>query len=233
MARLQSIFPNSSSGHFGAFSHHKAGGSSMDDDYIEAFATWAQGILDRCPQAIVVIPDVIGGTEAENAQLILEWPLERARSMAVWHLDESIDSLLHRCVDHEWIAFGSSGQYWQIGTEAWHARVREALAAIDAWAAESDGAYVRPRIHMMRAQSQAHLYAFDSSDSCNVAINHSRQLRLGETFPAFAGRVDAKIQASAGPASEHQRKRPMLSGWEFEQAMAQLLEPELELREAA
>jgi hypothetical protein len=63
----------------------------------------------------------------------------------------------------------------------------------------------------MRSQSQAHLYAFDSSDSTNVAVNHNRQLKkAGEDLTAFAARVDGKIQASAGPEAEHQAKRPLL-----------------------
>ena len=57
------------------------------------------------------------------------------------------------------------------------------------------------------------MFPFDSSDCTNVAINHNRQLRKrGENVAAFAARVNAKIQASAGPEAEHQVKRP-LQGW--------------------
>lgn len=194
----------------GAFSHYRAGGSSMDESYLDAFEAWALEILDRCPQAIAVIPDVIGGTAEQNAELLRLTQLPADRSMAIWHLDEPIEALIERCIDFAWIGFGSAGDYWKIGTPAWHARIAEAFAAIDRWEAESDGAYVRPRIHMMRAQSMAHLYPFDSSDSTNVAINHGRYKDTPRRVAMLAARVNDRIQASAGEAAEHQVKRPLL-----------------------
>jgi hypothetical protein len=198
----------------GAFSAHQAGVNTMtDEDYLEGFADWANDILERCPQAIAVLPDVIGGTEQENAQLVCEtmttFPEDRV--MPIWHMHESINYLLYLCESFGYIGIGSSGDYWQVGTAKWHARMNEAFAAIDGWERESDGAYIRPRIHMMRAQSMAHLYPLDSSDSTNVAMNHGRYRHTGEGHVGrLAKRVDDKIQASAGAAAEHQIKRPLL-----------------------
>lgn len=195
----------------GAFSMHKQGTDARNEDYLDAFEAWAGDIMARCPQAIAVVPDVIGGTEQENSDLAAQWQLDPDRSMAVWHLHESLEYLTYLCESYGYIAFGSSGQYWKVGTPEWHARVTEAFAAIDAWEIASEGAYIRPRIHMMRAQSMAHLYPFDSSDSTNVAMNHGRYRAEGAGHvERLAGRVDAKIQASAGPEAEHQAKRPLL-----------------------
>jgi hypothetical protein len=195
----------------GAFTLHKKGVSTMDESYLDSFEAWAADILERCPQAVAVIPDVIGGTEEQNAELARQCMLNWDRCMPVWHLHESIGYLLELCEGFGYVAFGSSGEYWQVGTPKWHARIAEAFAAIDKWEAESEGAYIRPRIHMMRAQSMAHLYAFDSSDSSNVAVNHCRYKAEGEGHVGrMAKRVDAKIQASAGPEAEHQAKRPLL-----------------------
>lgn len=205
----------------GAFSAHKAGVDTMSDEsYLEGFADWANDILDRCPQAVAVLPDVIGGTEEQNSQLVCETMtmIDPERSMPVWHLHESTDYLLYLCESFGFVGLGSSGEYWQVGTDKWHARVREALAAIDKWEAESNGAYIRPRLHMLRAQAMAHLYPFDSSDSVNVAMNHGRYRKQGEGHVGrFAKRIDDKIQASAGPASEHQIKRPLLDHLEVKQ----------------
>jgi hypothetical protein len=201
----------------GAFSAHNEGIKVMDDPaYLDGFEAWAKDILARCPQAIAVLPDVIGGTEEQNAALVEEWACvfdnDCERCMPIWHMHESLDYLLYLCEGFGYIGIGSSGQYWKPGTPDWHARMREAIAAIDAWVADSEGAYVRPRIHLMRAQNFAHLYPVDSSDSTNVARNHGRQLRKsGETIPQFAARVDAKLQASAGSEAEHQAKRPLLA----------------------
>ena len=198
----------------GAFSAHQAGVDTMNDEaYLEGFASWANDILDRCPQAIAVLPDVIGGSEAQNAQLVAEtmtmFPQDRV--MPVWHMHESFDYLLQLCEGFGYIAIGSSGDFWKVGTDKWTARMQAAMAAITQWEEQSNGAYVRPRIHMMRAQNQAHLFDFDSSDSTNVAMNHGRYRAQGEGHVGrFAARVDAKIQASAGPQAEHQVARPLL-----------------------
>lgn len=190
----------------GAFSHWQSGGA-MTEEYIEGFEEWAQDILDRCPQAIAVIPDVIRGTLEQNVELINTTMLDRDRAMPIWHMDEPISYLIDLCEGYGYIGFGSTMD--APGSAKWHVRIKEAFAAIDAW--EKETGEVRPRIHMMRAQAFAHLYAFDSSDSTNVAMNHNRQLKKrGENVPQFAARIDSKIQASAGPEAEHQEKRPLL-----------------------
>ena len=64
---------------------------------------------------------------------------------------------------------------------------------------------------MMRAQSKAHLFPFNSRDSCNVAINHNRYRgEGGDWLRRRALFVDERIQGSAGPEAEHQVKRPLL-----------------------
>lgn len=198
----------------GAFSLHKQGISTRDEDYLADFEEWAQAILDRCPQAVAVVPDVIDGTEQENTELLALWQLDPARSMPIWHLHESFDYLRY-LLDGGWehLGFGSSGQYWKPGTPEWHARVKEAFDVIDAWEREENAGHVRPRIHMMRAQSLAHLYDFDSSDSTNVAVNHNRFRKLhgnDNHVACFAARVAEKIEATAGRTARHQKLRPLL-----------------------
>lgn len=189
----------------GAFTHWKSGGA-MTPEYIEGFEVWAQDILDRCPQAIAVIPDVIGGTMQQNAELIESTGLDLDRAMPIWHMHEPISYLTALCDRFGYIGFGSTAD--APGSEKWNARIQEAFAAIDAWV--RDTGEPRPRIHMMRAQSFAHLYGFDSSDSTNVAVNHNRQLKKsGENVAQFAARVDGKIQASAGPIADHQVKHEL------------------------
>jgi hypothetical protein len=216
----------------GAFSAHKAGVDTMTDEgYLKGFAAWANNILDRCPQAIAVLPDVIGGTEADNAKLITETMtmIDPERAMPVWHMHESLDYLTYLCAGFGHVAFGSSGDYWQVGTPKWHARIAEAFAAIAKW--ETKSGDIRPRLHMMRAQSMAHLYDFDSSDSTNVAMNHGRYRHEGEGhIGRFAARIDDRVQMSAGPAASHQVKRPLLghldTKWDWLNAAWQAVQPE-------
>lgn len=214
----------------GAYTHwkrcRKAGGSGeMTEAYIDGFEEWAQDILDRCPQAVAVLPDIIGGTPDENYRLMCETMLDTDRCMAIWHLDEPIPYLIDLCERFGWIGFGSAGAYKTPGKPEWHARIKEALAAIDAWdarqKADNEG-LVRPRLHLMRAQAFFHLYPFDSCDSCNIALNHCYYKHEGEGHVArMAKRIDGKVQGSAGPAAEHQIKRPLLehveqTRWEIE-----------------
>lgn len=205
----------------GAFSAWEAGVDTMaDESYLEGYAAWANDILERCPQAVAVLPDKIDGTVDENWQLASEtmgmFPDDRA--MPVWHMHEPIHYLLNLCEGFAYVGIGSSGEYRSGSGPKWKARMAEAFAAIDKWEAESNGAFIRPRIHMMRSQAQAHLFPFDSADSTNVAMNHNRQLRKrGENVAAFAARVDAKVQASAGPEAEHQVKRPLQGYREMEE----------------
>lgn len=190
----------------GAFTHWNNGGA-MTDDYIDGYEKWANDILDRCPNAIAVIPDVIGGTVEQNAKLIEETGLDTDRAMAIWHLHEPLSYLTALCDRFGYIGFGSTAD--APGSDKWHARIQEAFAAIDAW--EQETGEPRPRIHMMRAQQYAHLYPFDSSDSTNVAVNHNAQLRKnGHNVAQFAARIDGKIQSSAGPATYHQIIRPIV-----------------------
>jgi hypothetical protein len=208
----------------GAYSAWKSGVDTMNDEsYLEGFADWANDIAERCPQAVIVLPDVIDGTHEQNAQLVSETMamFDCDRVMPIWHMHEPIEYLLHLCEGFSYVGIGSSGAYASPTSPKWHERIAEAFAAIDAWEAGSDGAYVRPRLHMMRAQAQAHLYPFDSSDSTNVAMNHGAQRRRGEELPAFAKRVDDRIQASAGPEAYHQAGNPLLGHLETAALRAQ------------
>jgi hypothetical protein len=193
----------------GAFSMHKQGISARDESYVEAYEAWAFDILARCPQAVAVVPDVIGGTMEENAELVVTTMLPYDRSMGIWHMHEPVSYLIYLCETFGYVGIGSSGKYWQVGSACWHARIGFAMAAVEAW--EKQSGNVRPRIHMMRAQSMAHLYEFDSADSTNVAVNHGRYRGEGPGHVArLAERAAAKIVASAGSEAPHQALRPLL-----------------------
>jgi hypothetical protein len=154
---------------------------------VAGYEAWALGLLKRCPQALAVVPDVIGGTVEQNAELIASTRLPLDRSFVVWHLDEPLSVLAGFCRRHSYVAFGSAGAYWQVGSEAWAGRVLEALAVVDA-------SPRRPFVHMMRGLSQLGRYDFDSADSTNVARNHCRYRHEGgEYVRRFADRIEAAI----------------------------------------
>jgi hypothetical protein len=212
----------------GAFSAWR-NGKPLDEQHWDAFARWGIRILDACPQAVMVIPDVIGGSVEENHQLACEFTAGLSllygradlvdRCMMVWHMHEPIDHLLGMVEGgYQYIAIGSSGEYAKVGTPAWHARIREAFAALDGLCCEGSG-YRRPWMHLMRGQSMFHLYPFDSCDSCNVAVNHNTWKRSnpGENHVArMAGGIKRRADGSCNGLERVESPAALaelVSGW--------------------
>ena len=130
-----------------------------------------------------VVPDVIDGTPENNLELINQWPHRKDCSAVVWHMDEPIDHLLHLLtLGFSKLCFGSSGKYWQVGSESWERRADEAFNAIS-----KEG--VMPWIHMLRGLSMSgDKYPFASADSANVARHHNE---LNICPERMARRIDA------------------------------------------
>ena len=174
-------------------------------DYREAFWRWANEAQDRCPQAVAVIPDVIEGSERDNL-LELSWALRECmadypeRTMAIWHLDDSIDQLTTMAQVCNFIGMGSCAEFDVQGNKAVYMdRMRHASAAID---------YVeqlharRPWVHLMRGLGVLHeLVRFESADSTNVARNHARHKQHGDArCKMMADRISAKVHDATARA---------------------------------
>lgn len=112
-----------------------------------------------------VIPDVIDGTENENRKLIEQWPFRRELGAPVWHMAESIGLLLDYTQKHYRVCFGSSGAFWEVGSDAWCRRADQAFNAL-----ARNGSM--PWIHMLRGMATTgKRWPFASVDSVNVARN--------------------------------------------------------------
>jgi len=174
----------------------------LDEAYYEGFEDWASAIMDRCPQALVILPDVIGGTPEQNNELARQSAFYTDdRSVYVWHMDEPLDYLCRIAEDRHHIAIGSCGDYGAACGKKWEARMQEVFDALDKhWAdPEVAAAFVKPKIHMLRGIGQMHKFPFDMADSTNVGINHNeRRKEYSEPIPAFRDRVEAKAR-SGGP----------------------------------
>ena len=111
----------------GAFSAWRSGNPVTD--WSEFYAWVAE--LHRYPAFdFAVIPDVIDGDEAANDALLTEWPWRFCSphiGAPVWHLHESLDRLDRLVGEWPRICIGSSGDFAQIGTQAWWIRMAEAL----------------------------------------------------------------------------------------------------------
>jgi len=160
----------------GAFSVWRAGRTA---DW-EAYYEWCDRWLD-CPTTWAIIPDVIdGGASAQDA-LLAQWP-HGARGAPVWHLDEPVDRLLALVDDWPRVCIGSAGEWPDVGTDKWHARMTSVFNAVARRSARM------PWLHGLRMQGVGHLYPFGSVDSADIARNNNRPRN---TIPGMAARWDA------------------------------------------
>ncbi len=165
----------------GAFSAYTQG-KPLD---VDGYYAWVDEHL-RHPHWAVV-PDVIDGTVDEQRELIANWPFPRDLSAPVWHLALPIDWLLELASEWPRICLGSSGDYWQVGSQAWCDRMDEAYEALTARFRHL------PWVHGMRMLGQADgRWPLASADSTNVARNFKRNQ---EHPDLMAARIDA-IQPS-------------------------------------
>ena len=113
-----------------------------------------------------------------------QWPYLKELSAPVWHMNLSIDWLLEIADTYPRFCFGSSGQYWQIGSDIWARRADEAWNALTKHGHKS-------WVHMMRGLSLCgDAWPFASADSTNVARNFKN--KGSETCPErMARRIDS------------------------------------------
>lgn len=172
----------------GAFSMWKVG-KAVDWN---AYYDWTDHWLRHPACDWAVIPDVIGGTEAENDALIEEWP-HGIRGVPVWHLNESIDRLA-RIAAQGWprIALGSAAEYDVRTPSKCVARLADALPAIS----DDEG---RPlvKLHGLRMLSPYIIkrVPLASGDSTNVAQNIGIDKRWNGGYAPATKELRAEILA--------------------------------------
>lgn len=167
----------------GAFSFWRSGKPVDWEGYYEWVRPWLE-----YKTTWAVIPDYIGGSEEANDSLITDWFCEGLPPGApVWHMHESILRLKRLCQDHARVCLGSSAQYATVGSDSWHRRMDEAMN-------ELCGNGPAPNwLHMLRGMDVVDAgYPFASVDSTNIAQNHNRNGKLGESRVDMANRLDAR-----------------------------------------
>lgn len=174
----------------GAFSLYTSGKSVNWSAYYK----WLEPRLAHPHWA--VIPDVIGGDDDANLELIRQWPFRPELSAPVWHMGVSLDILAHHADNFGRVCFGSSGAYWQVGSEPWSRRCDEAFNFL-----AQRGPL--PWVHMLRGMAvSGKRWPFASVDSVNVARNFKDTNSCPE---AMARTIDA-VQC---PAQWHRQYEQM------------------------
>ena len=161
----------------GAFSSFK-NGKQLDFNKYYAWLEDKLGHPHWC-----VIPDVIDGTIAEQKKLLLEFPYPPELSVPVWHIALDVDYLYFLIDRYPKVCFGSSGEFWNIGSFKWCTRMDYVFNLLIKKYRHL------PYIHMLRGLSLGGAkYPFASADSVNVARNFKDQKKCPE---AMARKIDS------------------------------------------
>ncbi len=136
---------------------------------LKGFYEWVDPILGHPHWAVV--PDSIGGSVEMQREMVKTWPFPKQFGIPVWHLNLPISYLLELCDDWRRVCFGSSGDYWQVGSPKWSARMDEAFNAMS----KAYGSRM-PWVHGLRMLGQSgERWPLASADSTNVALHHAEQ----------------------------------------------------------
>ena len=158
----------------GAFSVHTRG-HKFDPT---GFYKWVEPHLGHPHWAVV--PDVIGGTVEEQRELLKQWPFRKEFGLPVFHLQLPLDWLFELVDTWPRICFGSSGEFWKIGSDSWCRRMDVLFNAL------TKRGHI-PWVHGMRMLGLAGSeYPLASADSTNVAQNH----HLKGCAECMADRID-------------------------------------------
>ena len=144
----------------GAFSTFTRG-EKFDE---RAFYEWLDPVL--APPHWAVVPDVIGGDVQAQQTMLATWPFNRSLGIPVWHLGLPISYLCELANSWGRVCFGSSAEYWQIGSAKWCGRMDEAFNVL----MREFGRI--PWVHGLRMLGQAAgPWPMASADSTNVGRN--------------------------------------------------------------
>lgn len=151
----------------GAFSAWRSG-TPFDR---EGFAEWVETWYRHPACDFYLIPDVIDGDHHDNAKMRAWWFHNVDGSLwdkgvPVWHLHEPLDVLRDLLNGFRRVAFGSSGEFADVGTPAWWNRMAEGMDV----ATDDQGHPIKPLhgLRMLDPTVFSH-FPFSSADSTNVA----------------------------------------------------------------
>jgi hypothetical protein len=173
----------------GAFSHWKKGHGAIDFD---AYWQWCHSLYRHPGFDWCLIPDIIDGTEEDNAAWVMKWVRAgaKAKGVPVWHLHESLEWLEYLVGNFEIIALGSSGAYSSPGTKQWWNRMAESMRVIC-----DDKGRPKCKLHGLRMLDPEIFTRLPlaSADSTNAAVNSGSLSRFGMYTPSTSSQRAAVI----------------------------------------
>ena len=145
----------------GAFSIFTQGNGALNPF---EFYSWVEPYLGHPHWAVV--PDVIDGSIEQQRELTKTWPFPKDLGAPVWHLGLSMDYLFELIDAWPRVCLGSSGQYWDVGSETWERRMDEVFNQLARTRRHM------PHLHGLRMLGQlGKRWPLASADSVNVSRN--------------------------------------------------------------
>lgn len=176
--------------------------SGETPDWME-YIKWCAKIARHPRFDFALIPDVIDGTEKDNADLISLWDKKahypvRIEGCPVWHLHESFKRLEMYRDRFPRVAIGSSGQWVTPGVGDWWERMYDVFDVL----CDEDG-FPRTKVHGLRMLSSKIVttFPFTSCDSTNAAQNGPRTANQINTDDLWGKETIARrIESFQSPA---------------------------------
>jgi len=159
----------------------------------DKFVEWV-GVWDKHPSYdFCFVPDVIGGTQEQNEELLQKYYGKLKNPVPIYHLHESLEWAAQLAKYSPRIAIGSSGEWPTPGTNKWWVRMSEVMEAV----CDSNGC-PQTKIHGLRMLNPKVFtrLPLSSADSCNAAINAGSVSRFKAYLPPKSSMRAAVIAAN-------------------------------------
>ena len=192
----------------GAFTIWKTTGGKID---VNGYIEWVRHYQKHPSFDFALIPDVIGGSEEENNELLKEWD-ETLIGVPVYHLGESPDRFMELANKYKKVAFGSTDKWPRNGSREWWKHMADFMDIV------TDGDGNLPcKVHGLR-MLDVKLFQYlplHSGDSTNAAVNGHLCMKKG-IHPAIERwqgneRIAQKIEAFQS-AQYWERSRLIVDG---------------------
>lgn len=195
----------------GAFSLWDSGGT-LD---VPGFIEWCYEWHKHPGYEWAVIPDIIGGSEQANDELIKSWPKD-IEGAPVWHFYESLDKLDWLTSTYRTVCLAPNGGpnnvYSKFGTKIWWERVDAAMSV----ACDNKG---RPKckLHGLRILDPQLFTKIPlaSADSSNAVQNRNTKERFGMYLPLRESQraivIAQRVEHHNSASSWHLKSQPELT----------------------
>ena len=148
----------------GAFPKWKSGGGEVD---VHEYTDFTNALASHPGFDFLLIPDIIGGTEKRNDELIEQWESDFV-SVPVYHLGEDPNRFLELAKSFPKVAFGSTDKWGRNGSKEWWKYMADFMDHVT-----DDNGILPCKVHGLR-MLDIKLFQYlplHSGDSTNAGVN--------------------------------------------------------------